>query len=91
MPSKDNQEPSPSELNSAEVAPPAWLLGASESVEYTQTKCAKCDAPTMHQWTKIVPFAVDPSEDEFEVLVKQNQMSKRLTLCTQCGNLRLIT
>lgn len=55
------------------------------SLGSTSTKCTEEKVPTEHLYVKIEPQADPGSVDPFELL----QKTKRLMICTSCGNLRL--
>lgn len=54
------------------------------SLGSTSTKCTEEKVPTEHLFVKVEPWPTDPA-DPLEILKK----TKRLMLCTSCGNLRL--
>jgi len=90
MSSKDDQEKSPTDTTSATDATPMWSLEGSvsgELPEYTTVKCSTCKVPTVHEWFKIKPKPLFPTNDMIEVASK----SRRMTMCTQCGLVKTIT
>jgi hypothetical protein len=50
------------------------------------TKCNTCKEITPQEFIKITPFSDDPDIKALTLL----ELTKRLVICTQCGNLRLI-
>lgn len=53
--------------------------------ESTSTKCTKEGVPTEHVFKVVTPFNPE-AENPLEAL----KLSKRLLICTSCGNMRLI-
>lgn len=49
-------------------------------------KCTKCEKITDHEWVKIQPHVEDLNSIEPMDLLK---MTKRLSICTTCGTMRL--
>ena len=81
------KETTPSNGDSAIPAEAQWYLEGFGEGEVTTVKCSKCTIPTLHFWTKLQPKPIHETNDAIEVLSK----AKRLTLCTACGTLKLIT
>lgn len=82
-----SQNPNPEDSNTSS-APPALFhlpdqLGESQPAS---VKCTKCETVTPHEWIKITPAMGDVMIDPMELL----KLTKRLTLCTQCGTLKTI-
>lgn len=57
-----------------------------EGVESFSTKCPAEKEVQPHEYVKITPVVEEQVFDAMETL----KLTKRLTLCTNCGNLRLI-
>lgn len=55
------------------------------SLGSTSTKCTEEKVPTEHLYVKVEPQPIDEAPDPMELLSK----TKRLMICTSCGNLRL--
>lgn len=49
-------------------------------------KCSECKVITAQEWVKLTPAETAPV-DPMELL----KLSKRLTVCTVCGTMKLIT
>lgn len=60
------------------------VLMDDPSLGSTSTKCTEEKVPTEHLYVKIEPDSIYP-EDPMVILAK----TKRLMICTSCGNLRL--
>lgn len=57
--------------------------------ELASVKCTKCDAITDHEYIKIQPEFVDSTEPYTTDPMALLKMTKRLSICTNCGTLRL--
>lgn len=59
--------------------------------ELASVKCTKCDAVTDHEYVKINPVVDDLANLDAAGItpVEFMKMSKRLSICTNCGTLRL--
>lgn len=76
----------PSEDDSAtNSAPNALFLLPLEGSQFASVKCTECKAVTVHEWIKVTPVPV-LTTDPMELL----KLTKRLTLCTQCGLIKTI-
>lgn len=61
---------------------PLYALPEPES---SLVKCSKCKKPTEQQFVKIP--VVNPDADPLELM----KATRRLSLCSECGNMRLTT
>lgn len=74
-----------SDTSSAQSALFSLPVPVNDGSQFASVKCSECKSVTPHEWVKISPrstFAVDP----MEIL----KLTKRLTLCTICGTLKVI-
>lgn len=61
-------------------------LGAND-LKFNNIKCGPCKAVTPHQWIMV---RVDDSSEQPMDPVELAALHKRLILCQNCGNVRLI-
>jgi hypothetical protein len=90
MSSKEEENKSPTDTTSALNVEPLWSLAAAlngSTIEATTVKCSKCTTMTYHEWVSIQPAPLFHTDDVLDVVSRR----KRLTLCTVCGTLKLIT
>lgn len=88
-----NPEPSPSVGDSAPPAAGTWsLVGFVNGIKMGEvefrpatTKCSVCKRSTETEFITVMPnnFAADSNP------MDRLKLAKRLSICTQCGNLRL--
>lgn len=57
--------------------------------ESSSVKCTKCEAITTHEWIKVQPHFNDSLEPYTVDPMALLKMTKRLSMCTECGTLRL--
>jgi hypothetical protein len=74
----------PINSDSAPTVQERFQFGPSEEGEPTKIKCTTCKVPTTHLWFMQTVAA------EFTDPVELADKHKRVTLCTNCGTLRLI-
>lgn len=81
---------SPKPPISSDSAPPVYprfqFALNGEGIQDTDTKCGQCKTVTSHQWLMIKVADRDNTMDLLELA----GLARRLILCTNCGNLRLI-
>lgn len=58
----------------------------TDDADSVSTNCTKEKKPTTQQYVKIIPEVYDEEINPIDLL----KLSKRLMICTSCGNLRLI-
>jgi len=91
-----SQNPDPtvtqSDTDSAPAVTGEWSLGGfvnnpdlPHEVEVANVKCSVCKLSTTQEFIKIVPLDMNLQVEPMEVL----KLAKRLSLCTNCGTLRL--
>ncbi len=79
--------PTPSDKNSAEIASPKFQFDVNAlsqvQIEEVNKRCTffVCDAVTTHLWIKVPIYDLDGTTEPLELL----KLTKRLTMCTQCG------
>lgn len=56
-----------------------------EPRDLVSTKCPTCKIPTEQEYHKVAPIATEPMDP-----IEHMKLIKRLVICTQCGNMRLI-
>lgn len=69
-----------------------WSLGGfvndpdlPQSVEVANVKCTTCGKATSQEFVKVIPLDMSLQAEPLETL----KLAKRLSLCTNCGTLRL--
>lgn len=62
---------------------------SGQDLQFNTIKCNPCNQVTPHQWlmVQVEPSLIAP--EKFTVLTL-NEMARRLILCQNCGNIRLI-
>ncbi len=78
-----------SDTNSAPPVEKMWFInpGASE-VTLVSLSCTNCKKTAEHQAIKIIPERLDGDNSN---PMERLQLAKRLTCCSNCGNMRLTT
>lgn len=86
---KDTSVQPPIESDSVPPAIPRYRLGAlldGQEVKHTDVKCTKCELKAQHDYLMVLPVDSLGIESQMDLAPK----AKRLTLCTNCGEIRLI-
>lgn len=77
----------PTDTDSAPNVEQRFRLDVS-AFDLSMVKCTNCKAATPTSWVEVTPNLAVGHEGEFDPL-ELLALRKRLTMCTNCGNLRL--